>query len=91
MNNEQLIKRINDLESKVNALEANSTIPFLVDKAFRKRFEIDSLSKLESQTAKSAGSESRVVAVGDDVANPMDGFFLFRKEGVAYYIPYYLI
>ena len=84
--------RIQELENKVRLLEASSTIPLPVDRAFRDRFKIDDFTTLAA-TTKTVGSETQAVneagAASYDVPKIMDGLVETTLGGVTIYLPYY--
>lgn len=92
MEYEQLIKKIQELEEKVKALENSTTIPYPVEQAFRTRFQLADLTPLTS-SSKAASTETQAVSEAGagsySVAKPMDGFKELVVDGTTFYIPYY--
>ncbi len=85
--NEELLKRIEELENFKRSLEASQTIPLSVDQSFKGRFGLPAVIL----STKSAGSENKSVneAGGSiyDVLKPPDAFTQVVISGVTYYIP----
>lgn len=89
MNNEDLIRRIEELERFVKALQSSTTIPFEVDGAFRKRFN----DLVVTTSTKVATSEDQAVnesgASTYSVLKSPDLFGAVRLNGAVKYIPLY--
>lgn len=87
----QLQERIDKLEKQLKLFESSTTIPLLVDTAFRTRL---STSNPLQTSAKSASSENQAVneagAGTYNVIAPPDGFLKSVIAGTTYYLPYYL-
>jgi hypothetical protein len=92
MTNEELQKRIEELERVVRLLSASSTIPLNIDNAFTARLE-PKFARLLNQTLVEASDKAQEVNESGsntyDVASLMDGFFEYHRDGTVYYIPYY--
>ncbi len=88
MNYEQLLNKIEELEKKLALLEADSTIPFNVEQAFRGRLRI---ATSLSASAKAATSESIPVNTGAGTLVQLfpDAFVQTTIGGVTYYLPAY--
>lgn len=88
--NEDLQKRIDDLEKKYKAIEASATIPKPVEDAFRERLRLEIISSITS-SGKSASSESQTVNEGGVASygvlkNP-DAYLQVNINGTVYYLP----
>lgn len=87
MNNEQLIKRIEELENWKKSLEASHSLPLNVFQAFSARLNAP---RLEYQVEKAASSESQtLVDEGSNVLREPDGFDRKIEDGVTKYYPWY--
>lgn len=86
---EDLLKRIEILEAKLKELEASSTIPFDVEKAFRGRLNPASVVGSSKTAASETQSVSEGGAASYSVAKPMDGFLVVSFNGVTRNIPFY--
>jgi len=90
---EELQRQINELKAELQLIKSSTTIPFPVEQAFRDRLKINSLAELQSQSTKTAASETQAIDEGGmgsfNVAKPMDGFFVWVKDNSTYYVPYY--
>lgn len=60
MTQEEMIKRIEDLEEKMKLLESQTTIPLNIEKAFKNRLEVDTKTTI-SADSKAASSENQAV------------------------------
>ncbi len=87
--NEELLKRIDELEKKFKSLEASASIPKSVEDALRERFRLEIISSI-STSAKSSVSESQSVdeagsATYGVLKNP-DAFLQVTIGGTIYYL-----
>lgn len=87
-----LRQRIEELETVVNKLRADATIPYEIGEAFNSRLRIDDLAKLAS-SAKVATSEDQAVneagAGTYNVLKSPDGFREYTVGSQTFYFPYY--
>lgn len=85
-------QRIIDLENKVKALEAASTIPYNVEQALRQRLGMGSITVL-TVSGKSTNSEDQTVDEGGagnySVLSDPAGWLQVTIASTVYYIPYY--
>lgn len=87
--NEQLLKRVEELESWKKSLENPDTIPLEFDRSVRYRF----FRNIPDLSSKGASSES--VSVNESgsgnysVLGPPDGFLKVTINSTDYFIPYY--
>jgi hypothetical protein len=88
-------RRIQELERRIELLEAGGTIPHETEQAFRERFN---LARLEGAvipivSAKAAASEARAVnesgSSSYSVMQLCDGFVEVLVGGTTYYLPTY--
>lgn len=91
---EELLNRIEKLESDIKKLTSSSTIPLEVDRAFRSRLNLDTFSTTDiTVSSKNADSEDVSVDEGGagtySVMNDPDGFLELEIEGDTYYLPYF--
>lgn len=93
MTPEEMQRKIEELEADMRSLRAAATIPFDVDQAFTARLG-SRFSTVQTQSLKPGASELQSVneagSATYNVAKGMDGFLLYAKDGVSYYLPYYL-
>ena len=90
--NDQLLARIDALEQEIKNLKADSTIPYDVDQAFRKRLAISTFTPFVV-SAKGASTEDVSVNEGGAssyaVMNDPDGFLEVTIANTVYYVPYF--
>ena len=88
--NEDLARRVEQLELEIKNLKSSTTIPFEVDRAFRDRFRDILILKPSS---KNLDSEDQAVDESGSgtysVLGDPDGFLVTVVAGTNYYIPYY--
>lgn len=86
-------ERVKKLEDIIKLLMSSTTIPQNIDGAFRKRFNLDDVSRVK-KSSKGATTENKTVnEAGTDtysVLKSPDGFLEVNINGVTYYIPYYV-
>ena len=89
---EQLLQRIDELQQEIDLLKADSTIPYEVEQAFRKRLAISSYTPVVV-SAKGANSEDVSVNEGGvasySVMNDPVGFLQVTIASNVYYIPFF--
>jgi len=82
------LQRLEILEAKIKALEADSTIPFDVEQAFRGRLRL-----ITNPTASAKGATSETIpvntAAGTLVQLAPDAFLETSINGTTYYIAVY--
>ncbi len=87
--NEDLQKRIDDLEKKFKAIEASATIPKPVEDAFRERLRLEVISSINT-SGKSGSSESQTVNEGGvqvyTVLKNPDNYLQVNINGTVYYL-----
>lgn len=87
--NEDLQKRIDDLEKKFKAIEASATIPKPVEDAFRERLRLEIISSI-TNSSKPSSSEGQLVdeagiATYSVLKNP-DAYLQVIINGTVYYL-----
>lgn len=88
MSNEELQKRIEELERVIKSMRAGATIPFDIGEAFKDRLG----SQITAGAATGTTYSTPVNEAGSatySVAKLMDGTIPFTLNGQIYYIPYY--
>ena len=83
--NEDLLKRIEDLENFKKNLEASYSIPLNIDQAFRARFGGTGVT-VSAHTGETKQVNEGGVAVYNVMTAP-DGFLQIQIGGTIYYIP----
>lgn len=96
---QKLQRQIDELQKQLDTLKSSTTIPFDIDKAFRKRFDLDNMidqRELDAYiitSSKSATSENQAVdeagAATYSVLKKPDGFVEIVISGTTYYLPYF--
>lgn len=90
MENEELLRRIEQLENEIKLLKAATTIPHDVEQAFRERFRLSSFTAIEG-SAKGATSENQTVSESGSstysVLTAPDAFLQVTIGVTTYYIP----
>jgi hypothetical protein len=86
---QELFKRITELENRLKLLENTTTIPLEIDRAFRDRLGIDEKTTLGAST-KNISTETQAVNEGGagsySVPKMFDGFY---QTEAGTHIPYY--
>lgn len=87
-----ILKEIDKINRRLDALSSSNSIPFNVEQALRDRLGLASVDTIDLSN-KSASSENQAVNEGGIatyfVMKPPDGFVQLTKNGVVIYIPYF--